>query len=289
MVKFKTIFGADVRRFDVHNADLTFDMLKSRIIQLYGIDMNMNTVAIRAATDQSTEKFAINNDEQLEDYLLQFRERYRLNGKLAVANEVNGKQRKRSNEVVEEAVIPAMKIYVIVNVRRLQDDELFDDGGFEIVRAEEEHDLRVDDDWVSVNDETINQELAILDEDEKAAASAEAVAAEVIKHENYACNICGQNPIIGIRYRCNQCKDFDICEQCEEQGGHTQDHALLMIRIPEVEIPKLPRKLQKKYSKQLEQLEVMGFGKDPNLNVFLLEKFGGDTERVVEWHLGNDR
>ena len=49
-------------------------------------------------------------------------------------------------------------------------------------------------------------------------------------HPHYICDGCQMNPIIGVRYKCVVCNDFDLCEKCEAKGEHP--HALLKIRHP---------------------------------------------------------
>lgn len=39
------------------------------------------------------------------------------------------------------------------------------------------------------------------------------------------------NPIIGCRYKCTQCEDYDLCEKCEQKGVHSH-HTFLKIRKP---------------------------------------------------------
>ena len=33
-------------------------------------------------------------------------------------------------------------------------------------------------------------------------------------HKGYQCNICNQNPLLGIRYECENCYDYNLCEKC---------------------------------------------------------------------------
>ena len=33
-------------------------------------------------------------------------------------------------------------------------------------------------------------------------------------HKGYQCNICNQNPLLGIRYECENCCDYNLCEKC---------------------------------------------------------------------------
>jgi len=36
-------------------------------------------------------------------------------------------------------------------------------------------------------------------------------------HQGFTCDGCQVYPIVGVRYRCNECPDFDFCEICEEK------------------------------------------------------------------------
>ncbi|RDL31193.1 EF-hand protein [Venustampulla echinocandica] len=51
-------------------------------------------------------------------------------------------------------------------------------------------------------------------------------------HRGCGCNGCGAVPIRGIRYRCSNCADYDLCEGCESQGLHTKTHIFYKIRVP---------------------------------------------------------
>jgi len=46
-----------------------------------------------------------------------------------------------------------------------------------------------------------------------------------------------------------------------------------------------PARKPGKFADELDQLTGMGFNNDPNLNIFLLQKFNGNVQRVVDWHL----
>lgn len=56
-----------------------------------------------------------------------------------------------------------------------------------------------------------------------------------VVHPNVACDGCGQDPLVGIRYKCSVCKNFDFCAMCEERRGH--EHPFLKIYKPE-QVPK---------------------------------------------------
>jgi len=48
------------------------------------------------------------------------------------------------------------------------------------------------------------------------------------------CDGCG-DAIVGIRYKCVQCDNFDLCELCEEAvaGQHNEEHVFIKIKQPE--------------------------------------------------------
>lgn len=64
--------------------------------------------------------------------------------------------------------------------------------------------------------------------------------ASLIVHRNIACDSCSPDefrPIVGTRYKCLICKNFDLCENCEgmkiEVAGHNNSHVMAKILTPE--------------------------------------------------------
>ena len=53
-----------------------------------------------------------------------------------------------------------------------------------------------------------------------------------IIHKGIKCNNCGKENIEGIRYKCINCPDFNLCEKCEENFEHIVNHIFLKIRRP---------------------------------------------------------
>jgi hypothetical protein len=53
-----------------------------------------------------------------------------------------------------------------------------------------------------------------------------------IVHDNVVCDGCNGS-VVGIRYKCSVCPDYDLCESCELKGGvHDASHPLLKIAVP---------------------------------------------------------
>jgi hypothetical protein len=52
-------------------------------------------------------------------------------------------------------------------------------------------------------------------------------------HPTHSCDGCQVRPIVGIRYNCTVCSNFDFCEKCEEQHGETHAHPMVKFRTSE--------------------------------------------------------
>jgi len=57
-------------------------------------------------------------------------------------------------------------------------------------------------------------------------------AADEYVHERITCDVCHISPIIGTRYKCTVCRDFDLCGKCETENKHPSNHILMKIRAP---------------------------------------------------------
>ena len=51
-------------------------------------------------------------------------------------------------------------------------------------------------------------------------------------HYNFQCDGCGMNPIVGKRYKCNSCRNFDYCEKCYEKNKSTHKHSFNTFERP---------------------------------------------------------
>jgi len=70
----------------------------------------------------------------------------------------------------------------------------------------------------------------------EAPSSQEGMEGGPVVHENVKCDGCG-GQVIGIRYKCSVCPDYDLCENCEQKGGiHDPSHVFLKIMKP-VHVP----------------------------------------------------
>ena len=54
-----------------------------------------------------------------------------------------------------------------------------------------------------------------------------------IVHSGVVCKGC-KGDIIGVRYKCTICEDFDFCEKCEEKNQGRHGHPLLKINRPDM-------------------------------------------------------
>lgn len=51
-------------------------------------------------------------------------------------------------------------------------------------------------------------------------------------HTGIRCEQCGQYPILGVRWHCNNCPDFDLCSTCESHPMHPKTHLFTKIKVP---------------------------------------------------------
>eukprot|EP00040_Diaphanoeca_grandis_P031744 m.190498 g.190498 ORF g.190498 m.190498 type:complete len:416 (+) comp32405_c11_seq5:140-1387(+) len=51
-------------------------------------------------------------------------------------------------------------------------------------------------------------------------------------HRGITCNVCKVSPLRGIRYKCLNCVDYDVCEDCEQVDRHNLAHVFMKIRVP---------------------------------------------------------
>lgn len=71
-------------------------------------------------------------------------------------------------------------------------------------------------------------------------------------HDGFICDGC-EVQIAGIRYKCSQCADYDLCEKCEQSGTHAE-HTFLKIR----KAKHAPAQFTCKYREEMGGLQVPG-------------------------------
>jgi len=55
---------------------------------------------------------------------------------------------------------------------------------------------------------------------------------ENIFHRGISCNSCSSNPLAGVRYKCVNCVDYDVCLRCEPFCNHDLTHVFVKIEVP---------------------------------------------------------
>lgn len=56
----------------------------------------------------------------------------------------------------------------------------------------------------------------------------------VAVHEGVNCNQCQVLPIRGVRYKCGDCDDYDICAVCFPFTNHNAAHTFLLVKHPRI-------------------------------------------------------
>jgi len=52
-----------------------------------------------------------------------------------------------------------------------------------------------------------------------------------VVHSSVTCDGCNKGPVVGVRYKCSECADFDLCEDCEAKDVHNH-HVFLKLKNP---------------------------------------------------------
>jgi len=53
-------------------------------------------------------------------------------------------------------------------------------------------------------------------------------------HFGFSCDGCNLDPIVGIRYKCDDCKNYDLCSICfSAHNKHTPTHSFSALELPE--------------------------------------------------------
>ncbi|XP_052211971.1 uncharacterized protein LOC127831031 isoform X4 [Dreissena polymorpha] len=55
-----------------------------------------------------------------------------------------------------------------------------------------------------------------------------------VVHTGVRCDVCTVDPIVGIRYKCRECPDYDMCSTCfkDLRIMHTMSHSFRQIKLP---------------------------------------------------------
>jgi hypothetical protein len=67
------------------------------------------------------------------------------------------------------------------------------------------------------------------------------------QHSRVRCDGCGAKPIVGTRFQCTVCHDYDLCSACEAAQvvtlAHQKEHPLLVLRQPQAAQPDQPQEV----------------------------------------------
>jgi hypothetical protein len=62
-----------------------------------------------------------------------------------------------------------------------------------------------------------------------------------VKHTDHRCNGCATKPIVGIRFKCDTCPNYNLCLTCVEQQRITLQHEINhpLILVDKYSLPKI--------------------------------------------------
>jgi hypothetical protein len=83
-----------------------------------------------------------------------------------------------------------------------------------------------------------NQMSHIIINNEKNCKEINLSMVKTTHHYGIKCEKCGQDPIIGFRYKCSMCKNYNLCENCEQKNFETKEHKHYFIQMRKSETKK---------------------------------------------------
>ena len=83
-------------------------------------------------------------------------------------------------------------------------------------------------------------------------------------HLGIKCQKCFANPIIGIRYKCNECDNYNLCEKCEKENSENNDHPHLFIKYNKKE--ETPKTEKNNYKNNINNINNINSLENNNIN-----------------------
>ena len=112
----------------------------------------------------------------------------------------------------------------------------------------------------------IKDNFCIIKEEENGISSSKMI------HMGICCNRCGKQNIQGIRYKCVQCMNYNLCENCENSYIHDMKHIMVKIRFPTNNDSELNSKINRNISYKNQDmnysLEPKKFNLDSNSEMY---------------------
>lgn len=84
--------------------------------------------------------------------------------------------------------------------------------------------------YVNIIDERSSVKSTSSAQEDAGSAAASKGSEELVHHPNVVCDGC-EGSVVGFRYKCAQCVDFDLCMSCEAKMIH-HDHVMYRIPVP---------------------------------------------------------
>jgi len=178
------------------------------------LDENKDLKNENEQKNQMIEKFKEEMNQKKEEYQKKISENNIFQQKIQIENE---EMKKKINQYEEEKKINDNKIKEIETNK----ENLIN----EISSLQENHKNEKDEMSNKFNEEK-NKYIEIIkkiNKEKKSKCNTE--------HHGTKCQKCFKEPIVGYRFKCSECNDYNLCEECEEQNSIKEDHPHLFLKI----------------------------------------------------------
>jgi len=229
MVVFKCSFGSENRRFTILDYEVSFDSLIEKTASVF--KLKPSDVVLKYQ-DEDGDKVTMSCDEDLQDRMDMVENDGVL--KLFVSTVMAGRPDNDGFVILRQSSSMGKDEVEVADVDEKQQQPLNESilvSSSEKRSPSPSYPKEIPMITKEPSVDTAPPSVAVHEEDQDEDVKDENSVEQTV-HKDVRCDICNTVPIIGVRYKCAICKDYDLCEKCEMSNSHNPMHPLIKMRIP---------------------------------------------------------
>jgi len=216
MMAFKIAFGSELRRFALDKP--SFESILERVRLLYPTIGHFRLTW----TDHENDQVTLASDEDLQVALAEGTNNNSLRLTLIPSPSTSS-----SSTTTAQPMITKESTTEILNIPAMEEEMMIEDRN---PKGKEPDTINHNVDTTANNSSQQPQPQQQREEQFEEEREQYDEQGRII-HPHITCDGCNR-PLTGIRYKCAECDNFDLCEECEAKNEHPAEHVVLKIRKP---------------------------------------------------------